>query len=103
MIRNYVPNRRPSTTSGFSLIEVLVAVAIIAIAVGLTLAAVQKVRGAAARTQCADRFRQVALGLHSYHDARGALPAGLSYQDGRSTTPHLGWPAAVLPYLEQAT
>ena len=80
---------------GFTLVELLVVIAIIGILIALLLPAVQAARSAARRTQCVANIRQVALGLHSYHDAGGALPIG-SHGCCWGT-----WLVPVLAFIEQ--
>src|SRR5437763_4794011 len=87
--------RRP----GFTLIELIVVIAIIALLVGLLLPAVQKVRDAANRIRCANNMKQIGLALHMYHDVEGQFPPSTNVNV--QSRLYWSWMARILPYVEQ--
>lgn len=87
--------RRP----GFSMIELLVVIGLIALMLGLLLPAIQRVRETAAATGCRNNLRQLGLACHHYHDSYHVLPPAFVFVGGRGIP--MGWTTLLLPYLEK--
>ncbi len=84
---------------GFTLVELLVVIAIIATLIGLLLPAVQSAREASRRSSCTNNVRQLAVGLLTFHDAKGSFP-GHSSPGGEIG---VSWLCMLLPQIEQST
>ena len=94
---------KTTSKTGFTLVELLVVIAIIGILIGMLLPAVQQVREAARRTQCANNIRQIALANHNYESAHGHFPPGFVLETNTSGDPIenlWSWSAQILPQLE---
>jgi prepilin-type N-terminal cleavage/methylation domain-containing protein/prepilin-type processing-associated H-X9-DG protein len=94
---------QPDRRAAFTLLELLVGIVIVALLLALLLPAVQASRNTARRTICKNQLRQLAQGLHSYHDVHRCFPPG-SYVMGPSfpIQSGWGWGAMVLPHVELA-
>ena len=94
--------KKRQKSKGFTLVELLVVIAVIGILIALLLPAVQAAREAARRSQCSNNLKQITLALHNYHDVNRSFPAGGVLPAGiHSARYYPGVIVAVLPFMEQ--
>ncbi len=99
---------RPASIAGagspaFTLVELLVCLAIIAVLIALLLAAVQRTREGAQRAQCTNNLMQLGVGLLNYHGAHRTFPPGYVSAVGAAGDdlgPGWGWGSMLLPFIE---
>lgn len=99
--------RRGAVALGFTLVELLIVIAIIGLLVQLLLPAIQASREAARRTQCQNNLRQLAVATQSHLDAQGYFPSGgwsggylADVQRGYGREQPGGWPFSLLEFME---
>jgi prepilin-type N-terminal cleavage/methylation domain-containing protein len=99
--------RRASPSRGFTLVELLVVVAIVGALVALLLPAIQAARESSRRTECQNHLRQLGVAMALHANAKHAFPIGcLGYRGDFSVTPpvvarQISWNIHLLPYLEE--
>jgi prepilin-type N-terminal cleavage/methylation domain-containing protein len=85
--------------SGFTLIELILVLVMLAVVAALLLPAFSRGREAADRTQCRNNLKQIGLALHNYHDEYGELPP--AYTVDADGNPLHSWRTLLLPYLDK--
>ena len=96
--RSEPSGRRPGPR-GFTILELLACLGVIAVLVSLVLPAVVSAREAARKIQCTNQLKQLGLAIHNYHDQHNCLPPGWQWESDHQSA--YGWSVALLSFLDQ--
>ena len=88
---------------GFTIVELLIVVAIIGVLIGLLLPAIQSAREAGRRATCQNHLHQLGIALQGFHSSHEYFPAGYLATAQNYWYPHWSWSSYVLPYLEEGS
>jgi prepilin-type N-terminal cleavage/methylation domain-containing protein/prepilin-type processing-associated H-X9-DG protein len=93
------------SVGGFTLVELLVVITIIAILIAMMLPAVMASRATSRRLACANNLFQIGVGLSNYDSAHNMLPPGTTDKQGPvhnvAQGQHISWTVAILPYIDE--
>ena len=89
--------------AAFTLIELIIVIAIMGILAAFLFVAVQQSRAAASRIECQVHLKQIGLALHAYHGNHQTLPPGMSLNIDHGAYPYMSWNIRILPYIEQSS
>ncbi len=104
MVDRHAKLGRGNKRDAFTLVELLVVIAVIGILVALLLPAIQSAREAARRAQCTNNLHQIGIAMHNHHSAKGSFPPGrfgLPKRDYPRGKAELGPLVLLLPYFEE--
>jgi prepilin-type N-terminal cleavage/methylation domain-containing protein len=101
-----IPVRRGARARAFTLVELLVVIAVIGVLVSLLLPAVQQAREASRRSSCQNNMKQIGLAIAQYELSKKVYPPSgtdeiLDWDDGRDKLNH-SWASLIMPYVEES-